>query len=187
MSAQEQIIKECQKGNLDEFTELYEQYFEKIYRFIYYKTHHQQTAEDLTSQVFIKTLENIGRFNPRKGLFSSWLYRIARNKVIDYYRTAKSEFDITGFWDLKSVEKIEADLENKEKLEQVKQYLDKLKPEQREIIVMRVWDGLSYQEIAEIIDKSEANCKMIFSRTMRKLREEKSFALLVLLVARYLV
>ena len=182
MSAQEQIIKECQKGNLDEFTELYEQYFEKIYRFIYYKTHHRQTAEDLTSQVFIKTLENIGRFNPRQGLFSSWLYRIARNKVIDYYRTEKKKFDITGFWDLKSKEKIDVDLENKEKLEQVKQYLNKLKPEQREIIVMRIWDGLSYQEIAEIIDKKEANCKMIFSRTMKKLREEIPLALLIILL-----
>jgi len=186
MSAQEQIIKECQKGNLDEFTELYEQYFKKIYRFIYYKTHHQQTAEDLTSQVFIKTLENIGRFNPRQGLFSSWLYRIARNKVIDYYRTKKKEFDITSFWDLKSGEKIDVDLENKEKLEQVRQYLDKLKPEQKEIIVMRIWNSLSYQEIAEILNKNEANCKMIFSRTMRKLREEIPLALLIILLIKNL-
>ena len=186
MSSQEQIIRECQKGNLDEFTELYEQYFDKIYRFIYYKTHHQQTAEDLTSQVFIKTLENIGRFNPRKGLFSSWLYRIARNKVIDYYRTNKKEFDITGFWDLNTGEKIDYDLENKEKLEQVRRYLDKLKPEQREVIVMRIWDGLSYREIAEIIDKKEANCKMIFSRTMKKLREEIPLALLIILLIKNL-
>lgn len=186
MSSQEQIIKECQKGNLDEFTELYEQYFEKIYRFIYYKTHHQQTAEDLTSQVFIKTLENIGRFNPRKGLFSSWLYRIARNKVIDYYRTKKNESDIAGFWDLKSGEKIDYDLENKEKLDEVKQYLDKLKPEQREVMVMRIWDGLSYQEIAEILNKKEANCKMIFSRTMKKLREEIPLALLIILLIKNL-
>lgn len=186
MSAQEQIIKECQKGNLAEFTGLYEQYFEKIYRFIYYKTHHQETTEDLTSQTFIKALENIGQFNLHKGLFSSWLYRIARNKVIDYYRTEKSQFDITGFWDLKSGEKIEADLENREKLEQVRQYLDKLKPKQREIIVMRIWDGLSYQEIAEILDKKEANCKMIFSRTMRKLREEIPLALLIILLIKNL-
>ena len=186
MNAQEQIIRECQKGNLDEFTELYEQYFEKIYRFIYYKTHHRQTTEDLTSQVFIKTLENIGRFNPRKGLFSSWLYRIARNKVIDYYRTKKNESDITGFWDLNSGEKIDTDLENKEKLEQVKRYLDKLKPEQREIIVMRIWNGLSYREIAEILDKKEANCKMIFSRTMKKLREEIPLALLIILLIKNL-
>ena len=186
MSAQEQIIRECQKGNLDEFTELYNQYFEKIYRFIYYKTHHQQTTEDLTSQVFIKTLENIDRFNPRQGLFSSWLYRIARNKVIDYYRTEKKEFDITGFWDLKTGGKIDYDLENKEKLDEVRRYLDKLKPEQREIIVMRIWDGLSYQEIAEVLNKKEANCKMIFSRTMRKLREEIPLALLIILLIKNL-
>lgn len=186
MSAQEQIIRECQKGNLDEFTELYEQYFEKIYRFIYYKTHHQQTAEDLTSQVFIKTLENIGRFNPGQGLFSSWLYRIARNKVIDYYRTEKKEFDITGFWDLKTGEKIDYDLENKEKLDEVRRYLDKLKPAQREIMVMRIWDGLSYQEIAEILNKKEANCKMIFSRTMKKLRQEIPLALLIILLIKNL-
>jgi len=166
MINQEQIIKECQDGNLDEFGVLYDEYFEKIYNFIYYKTHHKESAEDLTSQTFIKALEKIGNYSPNKGLFSSWIYRIARNKVIDYYRTRKSEKDISDVWDLKSDQDIVSDLDTREKLAEVSKYLAKLNPEQREIVVMRVWDSLSYQEISEIIEKSEANCRMIFSRTI---------------------
>jgi len=175
MNAQEQV-------SLDQFTELYNQYFDKIYRFVFYKIHHRETAEDLVSQVFIKALENLDQFNPKKGLFSSWLYRIARNKVIDYYRTEKKESDITGFWDLKTRESIGSDLENREKLEEIKKYLSGLNSEQREIVVMRIWDGLSYQEISQIIGKKEDNCKMIFSRTIKKLRGEVSLALLIILL-----
>jgi len=178
----EQKIKKCQKGDLDLFAEVYDEFFDKIYRFIYYKTHHQETAEDLTSQVFVKALEKIQSFSPKKGMFSSWLYRIARNNVIDYYRTQKKEFDITGVWDLKDKQNIEYDLGVQEKLEEVKKYLKELKPDQREIVVMRVWDGLSYREISEILGKSEDNCKMIFSRTMGKLRREISLGMLIVLL-----
>jgi len=184
MINQEQIIKECQDGNLDEFGVLYDEYFEKIYNFIYYKIHHKESAEDLTSQTFIKALEKIGNYSPNKGLFSSWIYRIARNKVIDYYRTRKSEKDISDVWDLKSDQDIVSDLDTREKLAEVSKYLAKLNPEQREIVVMRVWDSLSYQEISEIIEKSEANCRMIFSRTMTKLRQEIPLALLIILLSR---
>lgn len=172
MVNQEQLIKQCQAGNLDEFSGLYDEFFDKIYRFIYHKTYHRETAEDLTSQTFIKALEKINTFDFEKGMFSSWIYRIARNKVIDYYRTRKSEFNIDDVWNLGKDENMAGDLDNQDKLKQVSEYLKELNPEQREIVVMRIWDGLSHQEISEIIGKSEANCKMIFSRVMKKLREE---------------
>jgi len=182
MTSQEQIIKECQAGNLDDFGSIYDDFFDKIYRFIYYKTHHKQTAEDLTSKTFIKALENIKSFDFKKGLFSSWIYKIARNNVIDHYRTKKNDLDISDIWDLGKSNNFDKDMDNKEKLEQVSEYLKELKPEQREIVIMRVWDGLSYKEISEIIDKTEANCKMIFFRTMSKLREEIPLALLITLL-----
>jgi len=69
MTSQEQIIKECQKGNLDNFGLIYDDFFDKIYRFIYYKTHHKQTAEDLTSKTFIKALEKINSFDSKKGKY----------------------------------------------------------------------------------------------------------------------
>lgn len=186
MTSQEQIIKECQKGNLDNFGLIYDDFFDKIYRFIYYKTHHKQTAEDLTSKTFIKALEKINSFDSKKGLFSSWIYRIARNNVIDYYRTNKKNFDISGIWDLGESKDFDKTIDDRDKLAQVSRYLKKFKPEQREIIIMRIWDGLSYKEISEIIGKKEGNCKMIFSRTMTKLRQEIPLVLLIgLLIKTY--
>lgn len=171
------IIKACQKGNLSEFSYLYDTYIDKIYQFIYYRVQHKETAEDITSRVFMKALDKIKSFKTDKGTFQAWLYQIARNSVIDNYRTSKQEIDITNIWDLASDEDVVRDIDVKDKLAQVDKYLSELKPEQREILIMRVWQGMSHKEIAEVLGKSEASCKMIFSRTINKLREEMPLAL----------
>ena len=177
-----EIIRKCQKGKLEEFTSLYDKYVKRIYNFIYYKCFHKESAEDLTSQTFIKALDKIKTFNPQRGSFSSWLYQIARNNVIDFYkkkeRSTKSIYD---FWGLSSEEDIAFDTEIKEKLSKVKEHLKNLKPEQREIVLMRIWDDLSYKEIARITGKSESACKMMFSRTIRELRKNIPFGLLLII------
>ena len=166
------IIERCQGGDLEEFGALYDAYIRKIYSFIYYKTHHRETAEDLTSRVFMKAMKNIGTYHEKKGTFSSWLYRIARNTVIDHYRSAKHDQSLENAWGLSSGLDVEGDADTKHKIEEARKCIQKLKPHQREIILMRLWDGLTYQEIAEITGKTVANCKVIFSRSMREVREE---------------
>lgn len=166
---------------MEKFGGLYETYIDKIYRFVYFKTHHKETAEDLVSQTFFKALQGVKDFDSSKGKFSSWLYCIAKNCVIDYYRIKKSEVDIYDIWDLADKQDIRRDSEFKDRLEQTEKYLKNLPGEQRDIILMRVWGDMSYKEIAEIIGKSEDNCKMIFSRAINKLRKEEFLTLLVLL------
>jgi RNA polymerase sigma-70 factor, ECF subfamily len=179
MSEQTTIIQ-CISGNVSEFAKLYEAYVQPVYRFIYYKTHHRETAEDITSATFMKALEKIQTFNPNKASFKTWLYQIARNNVIDHYRSHKESMDIDDVWDLNTGENLETDTDTKMKLDSVREYLKKLKPEQREIVVLRVWDGRSFQEIAEITGKTEASCKMMFKRTVDKLRGD--MAVLALLI-----
>lgn len=176
---EQKIIKKCQKGDLVEFSLLYDAYIKKIYNFIYYKTFSKEIAEDLTSQVFIKTMEKIGSFDSSKGKFSSWLYQIARNMVVDHYRAVKNDANIEDAWDLAGDDDLERDADAWQKLSKVEKYLRELKSEQREIIIMRVWQDMSYREIAEILGKSEGNCKMIFSRTMSTLRENMPMELLL--------
>jgi len=172
------VIKECQHGRIEQFTKVYDAYIKKIYNFIYHKTMHRETAEDLTSTVFMKALENIQSFDESKGSFNAWLYRIARNTVIDHYRTSKDVMDIADAWGLSSKEDILRSVESNEQLERVRGYLETLKPQHREIIIMRVWDQLSYKEIADITGLTEANCKMTFSRAIRRLRDELGMGLL---------
>lgn len=173
----------CQKKDLSQFSFLYEKYVKKIYNFIYYRTFHKETAEDLTSKVFIKALENINKFNPQKGKFSSWLYQVARNIVIDYYRSQKQELNFEEFWGIASNQNLSASLDQKQAIEEIKTYLQKLDSLQRDIVIMRLWDELSYKEISQIIGKSEAACKMCFSRVMQSMRKELSvYAIVILFV-----
>ncbi len=160
--------------------QLYDQYIEKIYNFTYYRTHHKETAEDLTSIIFEKVFKKFDSFDQKKGNIVSWLYTIARNTVTDHYRTQKKYQNIDDVWDLKSNENIEKDIDTKLKLEKVQKYLQTLKPLHRDIVIMKLWDGLSYEEIAEITGKSKNALKMITCRTLKQIREQKD--LLVILI-----
>lgn len=178
-----EIIKNCQQGKLDDFGALYEQYIRKIYDFIYYKTYHKEIAEDLSSQTFIKALESINSFDGSKGSFGSWIYRIAQNTVIDYYRTRKFDKNIEDVWDLGDEADQDSDLDNKQKLAELRKYLKNFKPIQRNIVILRIWQQLSYKEIAEITNLSEANCKMIYSRVLKQLKLEMPLELFILFIS----
>ncbi|MDD3284733.1 MAG: sigma-70 family RNA polymerase sigma factor [Patescibacteria group bacterium] len=176
------LIQKAKNGNSDAFGNLYDIYIEKIYNFIYYKTYHKETAEDITSSTFLKVFTKLNTFNENKSSFSTWIYTIARNTVIDYFRTQKNNFDIEDIWDLSNDENIDIDVENRIQLEKLREYLKKIDKEKREIIILRVWEGLSYKEISEIIGKTEDNCKMTFSRVIRQLRNDMPIALFITLL-----
>lgn len=173
MNEQEFVaVRACQSGSPERFDELYVSYAERIYRFIFFKTLHKETAEDLTSEVFMKALERIGQFDSERGTFSSWIYRIARNAVIDHYRTRHPSDSLEDGWDVASKTDVASEAETGIALDKVKHAVQLLAPEQREVVIMRLWDGLSHAEIAEILEITESNSKQIFSRTIRKLREQ---------------
>lgn len=164
--------EKCQAGDAEAFGVLYDRYIEKIYRFIYYKIFSKETAEDLTSDVFTKAFQKIHSFRSTKGNFSAWLYRIARNTVIDYYRTKKATLPIDDVFDVAFDERTVEQKDAIMALEKVSKYLDTLNPKQREIITLRIWEELSYREIAEIVGGSEDSVKMAFSRSIRDVREK---------------
>lgn len=176
------LIQACQNGQTHQFGTLYDRYIRRVYDFIYYKTMHKETAEDLTSQTFMKALKQIRQYDTGKGVFSAWLYRIARNTVFDHYRAQRPTLDIDDVWDLSSGDDVERDAHVSLQLSEVQEYIAQLKPEQRDIVIMRVWSGLSYQEIADVLGKTEGACKMIFSRTMKELRQAMPLALFLFFI-----
>ncbi len=177
-----QCIEACQRGELNTFGTLYEKYVKNIYQFIYFKVHQKELAEDLTSTTFMKALKNIKNFNREKASFKTWLYQIARNAVIDHYRSNKQTSDLEDAWGVSDDTNIERDTDFKMKIEAVQEYMKKLKPEQREVILLRVWGEHSFKEVAQIMGKTEASCKMSFKRVMVKLNKDFTPLLALLLL-----
>ncbi len=169
----------------ESFGEVYDQHIRELFSFIYYKTHHKETAEDLTSQVFTKALSRIDQFDPNKGTIRSWLYEIARNTVVDHYRTSRPQQSIEDAWELPSNDDLLGRADVALSFERVRPYLQSLSSEQREIIMMRIWQEMSYAEIAEALGKSEASCKMAYSRGIATLRKSVPLGVFLFLLLVY--
>ena len=182
MATESEVIKLVQSGSLQEFESLYTRHLKGVYGFIYYRVMDRVTAEDLTSQTFLKALEHIRSYDASKAAFSTWLYRIARNTVTDHYRTLRRHDDIEDVWDLPGEDNPFLDAATHMEAAEIHKLLKTLDKSKRELILMRLWDGLSYKEIADLTGKTEASCKMAFSRAMETLRTGLSPAALLLLI-----
>ncbi len=185
----EQLVASSLAGDAAAFSELYTRYLTRIYQYHYFRTFHKETAEDLTSQTFIRGLEHLASYNEKKGSFSAWLYRIARNLLIDHARSKKPTLNLEDALDvLHDKTNLPKTADERALLARVQDHLTLLTPEQREVILLRLWDERSYAEIAIITGKSEASCKMTVSRALAILRKHlavASFLLLVHLLSTY--
>lgn len=176
-------ISRFQNGDFEAFGILYERYIDQIFAFIYRKTGEKEIAEDLCSQVWMKALKSLEFFGEQENAgFKSWMYRIAHNTVIDYYRTTKTQLDLDSIYDIGISQNFVEQIDNTDTLQRVRQYLDTLKQIEKEIVILRVWDDLSYTDIAQICEKKEDNCKKIFSRALKKIQANITIYLLVFLL-----
>jgi RNA polymerase sigma-70 factor (ECF subfamily) len=174
-------IAACQRGELTHFDPLYVLHVDAVYRYLYRRTLHRETAEDLTSTVFLKALESIRSFDPSKGKLRVWLYRIARNALIDYYRSRKTTVDIEDVWDLAGDEVASLAAEHSFDVKDLHEAMKHLTSDQRDVVLLRVWEGLSYAEIAALTGKTEGNAKVLFSRAIKDLKTHMPALLLLLL------
>ncbi len=179
----EALARRSQKGDREAFARIYELYAKRIYAYLYYRSCSRETAEDLTATVFMKALEKLDGFRPELGGFSGWIYAIARNALADHFRrrdqTVSLESVVSDVWDLPGCDDVALDAENRELWETVKSFVAALGSEQREILLLRVWDDLPYAEIARISGKTEGACKMCFSRALSSLREAMPLSLFI--------
>lgn len=168
------------KRNPEAFGKLYDLYAPKIYRFIYFKVSSVADAEDLTAEVFLKTWEHINSGKDVKK-FAGLLYRVARNKVIDFYRhravAGEAPLDDLLLKKLSDEGKMVRKMEAKNEMEELVKSLRVLKDEYREVLTLRFIDELSVGEIAEILNKSQVGARVLLHRalkTLKKVMEEKS-------------
>jgi len=142
--------------------------YPRIYRYIYYRVSHREDAEDLTSEVVLKMVQSLKKQN---GNFHAWIYKIARNAVIDLYRrrAVRSEVSLSempGEIPDKSVA-VSEDVLTKEKL---RQGLLTLTEEQRQVILLKFIEGYSNDEIAKVMGKSVGAIKLLQFRALKSMR-----------------
>jgi RNA polymerase sigma-70 factor (ECF subfamily) len=172
------LVRQAQAGQSESFGLLYDAYIKKIHDFVYYKTLHKNTTEDIVSEVFLKAWKNIKQF--QDGNFSAWLYSIARNAVIDNYRKQTNLINIDDCWDLADGQDFMAKIDSNLKIEKIKEAMSGLKAFDRELIIMRLWLDMSFKDIAEQTGKTEGAVKMSFGRALVGLKNKIPLALIIL-------
>ncbi|MEU1378129.1 ECF subfamily RNA polymerase sigma factor, BldN family [Streptomyces triculaminicus] len=166
------LVERAQAGEAEAFGRLYDQYADTVYRYIYYRVGGRATAEDLTSETFLRALRRIGTFTWQGRDFGAWLVTIARNLVADHFKSSRFRLEVTTgeMLDANEVERSPEDsvlesLSNAALLEAVR----KLNPQQQECVTLRFLQGLSVAETARVMGKNEGAIKTLQYRAVRTL------------------
>jgi RNA polymerase sigma-70 factor (ECF subfamily) len=135
------------------------------------------TAEDISSQVFLKAWENLDRYQIGKSPFIAWLYTIARNQVIDHYRTSKETVHLDAVLHLADESQMpDEEVQISLDVEIIREALDQLTEDQQQVIILKFISGLTTEEIADHLDKREGAVRALQMRglqTLAKCLEEK--------------
>jgi len=176
MGADAALVLAAQSGDPGAFGELYERYRQPVYRYCLARSSSPHEAEDLVSEVFLKAMESLARYRDQGLPFVAFLYRVARNAAIDRSRRDRgaSLFDMTI--EPRSSVDVEGDAARASDMETVLAALRKIKPEYREVILLRFVEGYSAADVAIVLDKAE---KAIWNLQQRGLeRRDQPFLVL---------
>ena len=163
------------KTDKEAFGQLYERYVDRIYNYVYYRVGNEADAEDLTSKIFYRAMQHIGRYQDQGVPFSAWLYRIARNLVSNWYRDQSRRtiisLDDIAQWQF-SEEGPELAAEWEENREMLLAAIRRLPSERQEMLILKFVDRQSNAEIGRIMGRSEGAIKSLYHRTLLSLRDE---------------
>ncbi|WP_069814363.1 ECF subfamily RNA polymerase sigma factor, BldN family [Streptomyces sp. TP-A0874] len=166
------LVERAQSGEAEAFGCLYDQYADTVYRYVYYRVGGKATAEDLTSETFLRALRRIGTFTWQGRDFGAWLVTIARNLVADHFKSSRFRLEVTTgeMLDASELERSPEDsvlesLSNAALLDAVR----RLNPQQQECVTLRFLQGLSVAETARVMGKNEGAIKTLQYRAVRTL------------------
>jgi RNA polymerase sigma-70 factor (ECF subfamily) len=172
-AALERLVEEARSGDSWAFGRLFDHFHEPIYRYIASRIQRPSDAEDLTQLVFVKALEALPRYEARGIPFGGWLFRLARNAVIDFVRTRHEHSELDTI-----VERPGSDAGpdqiavTREDIDAVAAALASLTDEQRDAIALRFFAGLSAREAAEAMGKQEGTIRGLQFRAIAALRRQ---------------
>lgn len=161
----------------DAFTELYQQFFPRVYKFLMTKTANPEISDEIVSKTFLKMYENLRKYDPTKAAFSTWLYRIAENELTSFWRTNKyrgeheteqdENFDAVA----PEFEEPEQKILQTERQKKIRSALEKLSERERKIIEMTYWLNYPPRKIAELLDLKPNTVSVILKRAKESLKK----------------
>lgn len=183
MTAEKEWIRKAKQGDIAAFEELVLQHEKNVYNLAFRMMNHSEDARDISQEVFLKAYKNIGNFDERAA-FSTWLYRITHNTCIDEMRRRKGKQSFSLEEELENEDGVmqrqiadagstpEEQLLKKEQKSEILQALDTLTEEHKMAVILRDVKGLSYEEIAEILELSLGTVKSRISRGRNQCKQE---------------
>ena len=166
----DKLVEKAQKGDAEAFAQVYDELVKPVYRYIYYRVE-EAVAEDLTEETFLKVWQNIKKYKKCKHPFSSWVFRIAHNLVVDYYRQNKT----TEMIEETVVDhKPESNPHHQTNLKltqiRLRKVIYRLPENYQQVIILKYINELDNKEIATVTGKSEGAIRTIQFRALDKLK-----------------
>jgi RNA polymerase sigma-70 factor (ECF subfamily) len=163
------LVQQAIAGDREAFGDLYEMHLDSIYRYLLYRVSDEREAEDLTETVFLKAWEALDRYQPSAIPFTAWLYRIAHNLLIDRHRAHKMTdtldeelADPQTDPETRALRNVDAAV--------IVQALTQLEPSHQQVLTLRFINGHTHTETAQIMERSEANVRVLQHRALTALR-----------------
>ncbi|NIX54977.1 MAG: sigma-70 family RNA polymerase sigma factor [candidate division Zixibacteria bacterium] len=181
LEQEETLVKQAQQ-NIEAFRELYNYYFPKIYAYVSYRLGRVQDTEDLVADIFLTAVQKLDQYEWRgSGSFTGWLFRIAHNRVSDFYRHRENKQETLP---LAALPDLEADTDHpidtilqKEKFDHLRRLINTLSPRRQEIITLKFFAGLRNQEIAHLLGLNERTIAAHLCRGLADLQRKYEEAL----------
>lgn len=164
------LIEAARQGDAHAFGGLYDLHAERVYRHIVYRVGNRPDAEDLTQQTFLKAWKAVPRYKVTDASFIAWLLKIAHNTVISYFRSRREHSPLEALpVDPAEESQPHDELERRYHQALVRRAMTRLKPEQQQVVALRYLEEMSYEDIACLLGKSEANLRVILHRALKAL------------------
>lgn len=170
--AEEQKWIAASQQDIRAFGKLYDFYYKRIFLFVFKRMEDEETAADVTAQIFMKAMTNISKYTFQGVPFSAWLYRIALNEINMYYR--QNKLNATESIESKQIADMVEETDetySEEKLEQLKSALKRLSPDDLQLVSLRFFEQMSFKEVADIVGITENNAKVKVYRILERMKK----------------
>lgn len=165
------LLARAIQGDTEAFGDLYEHYVDEIHRYVFYRVADRFEAEDLTETVFLKAWEALPRFESSRVNLHAWLYRIAHNSVVDYYRTRRQAVDSPSDTLRDNRPSPERQAQARDEQQQLAAAIRELESGLQQVIICRFINGLSHAETAQVMGIREGHVRVLQHRALQKLRQ----------------